>query len=261
MTRPLAVITGASSGIGSVYARRLAPQYDLLLIARRRERLDELARELNARHGSMVTVLAADLTDEAQLQAVAERISRETNLAMFINNAGFGHRGPFWEADLGTILNMHRLHVTATLKLVHAALGVMVKQNCGTLINVASVASFAQRAGSASYGASKSWLSSFSEGLYLDLKKAKSAVTVQALCPGFTYSEFHDRLGEDRHQLAPAAFWLTADAVVDYSLKALPGRKLFVVPGWRYRFLLAVASKLPWRLRIRLETSQSNRES
>jgi hypothetical protein len=259
LARRLAAITGASSGIGSVFARRLAPDYDLLLIARRRERLDELARELSAQHGTVVTVLAADLTDEVQLQLVANRLSGEENLGMFVNNAGFGNRGLFWETDLAAIDKMHRLHITATLKLVHAALGVMVKQNRGALINVASVASFAQRAGNASYGASKSWLAAFSEGLYLDLRKAKSAVTVQALCPGYTYSGFHDLLGEDRHRLASPSLWLTADAVVDCSLAALPSRKLFVVPGWRYKLLIAVVSKLPWRLKVRLEASQGSR--
>ena len=260
MARPLAAITGASSGIGSVFARRLAPQYDLLLIARRRERLDELARELSAQHGVAVTVLAADLTDEAQLQLVADRLSGEANLRMFVNNAGFGNRGLFWEADLAAIDKMHRLHITASLKLIHAALGVMVKQNRGALINVASVASFAQRGGNASYGASKSWLAAFSEGLYLDLKKAKSAVTVQALCPGYTYSAFHDLLGEDRSRLASPSLWLTADAVVDCSLAALPNRKLFVIPGWRYKLLIAIVSKLPWWLKIRLEASQGSRK-
>jgi short-subunit dehydrogenase len=178
---------------------------------------------------------------------------------MFVNNAGFGNRGLFWETDLAAINKMHRLHITATLKLVHAALGIMVKQNRGALINVASVASFAQRAGNASYGASKSWLAAFSEGLYLDLRKAKSAVTVQALCPGYTYSGFHDLLGEDRHRLASPSLWLTADAVVDCSLAALPSRKLFVVPGWRYKLLIAVVSKLPWWLKVRLEASQGSR--
>jgi short-subunit dehydrogenase len=260
LPRPVAAITGASSGIGSVFARRLAPRYDLLLIARRRERLDELARELSARHGAAVTVLAADLTDEAQLQRVAERLSGEANLEMFVNNAGFGNRGLFWETDLAAIDKMHRLHIIAGLKLIHAALGVMVQRDRGALINVASVASFAQRGGNAGYGASKSWLATFSEGLYLDLKKAKSAVTVQALCPGYTYSAFHDLLGEDRNRLASPSLWLTADSVVDCSLAALARRTLFVIPGWRYKLLIAIVSKLPWWLKIRLEAWQGSRQ-
>src|SRR5882757_5472000 len=151
-----------------VFARKLASGYDLLLIARRRERLDALASELAAQHGSVVEVLAADLTDNDALSVVADRIAGESNLAMLVNNAGFGFRGAFWEADLGVIEKMHRLHVMAIIRLTHAALRVLIPQNRGAVINVASVAAFAQRAGSASYGATKSWLSSFSEGLYLD---------------------------------------------------------------------------------------------
>jgi short-subunit dehydrogenase len=188
MSKPLAVITGASSGIGMVFARRLAPDHDLLLVARRQDRLAALAAELTARHGSVVGVIVADLTNAADLAVVADRIAAAPNLSLLINNAGFGHRAAFWEADLNVIEDMHRLHVMAIVRLTHSALRVLVAQNRGAVINVASVAAFAQRAGSASYGATKSWLSTFTEGLYLDLKKAGSAVAVQALCPGFTHS-------------------------------------------------------------------------
>jgi len=259
LTKSLAVITGASSGIGMVFARKLAPHYDLLLIARRRERLDALASELAAQHGSVVEVLAADLTDDNGLSVVADRIARESNLAMLVNNAGFGLRGAFWETDLGVLEKMHRLHVMATLRLSHAALRILVAQNRGAVINVASVAAFAQRAGSASYGATKSWLAAFTEGLYLDLKRAGSAVTVQALCPGFTYSGFHDVLGEDRQTLAPASLWMTAEDVVDDSLRALAGGSLFAVPGWRYKFMISVLTKLPIWLKLRLVASRLGR--
>src|SRR6202041_4214946 len=104
---------------------------------------------------------------------------------------------------------------------------------------------FAQRAGSASYGATKSWLSTFTEGLYLDLKKAGSAVALQALCPGFTYSGFHDGMAEDRPRIAPAAFWLTADRVVDDSLRALARGTLFGLPGCRYKLLFGVLTQIP----------------
>jgi uncharacterized protein len=260
LAKSLAVITGASSGIGMEFARRLAPSYDLLLIARREERLQALASELTAQHGAVVTVLAADLTDEAQLTKVAGRIAGESNLALFVNNAGFGARGAFWKADLAVLEKMHRLHVMATLRLTHAALGILVKQNRGAVINVASVAAFAQRAGSASYGATKSWLASFTEGLCLDLKRANSAVTVQALCPGFTYSGFHDAMGEDRNKLAPASLWMRAKDVVDESLSALSREVLFVVPGWRYKLIVAVLTKLPSWLKLRVEAFSARRK-
>jgi short-subunit dehydrogenase len=251
MRRPVAIITGASSGIGEVFARKLAPDYDLLLIARNKERLESLAQEL-ARPGAEVAVLAADLSDGAQLKMVAERIAAQSNLMLLVNNAGFGARAPFWEADVEVLDKMHRLHITALLRLSHAALRVMVPQNRGAIVNVASVAAFARRAGSISYGATKTWVTAFTEGLYADLKAAASLVYVQALCPGYTYSAFHDVLREDRSQLAPAAMWLTAEKVVDDSLRGMRERKLYVVPGWRYQLVVALLRASPFWLQIRL---------
>jgi short-subunit dehydrogenase len=254
MQRPIAMITGASGGIGEVFARKLAPQYDLLLVARNRQRLTELAAELSARHGGRVEVLAADLSDAIELRAVAARIAAEPNLALLVNNAGFGDRGRFWETDLEALESMHRLHIMALVRLSHAALRILVPQNRGAIINLASIAAFVQRAGNASYCATKSWVAAFSEGLYVDLKQAKSAVTIQALCPGFTYSGFHDLLGEDRTRLAPASFWLSAEQVVDESLAALNKGTLFVIPGWRYKWLAAILRSLPFWLKLKLET-------
>ena len=131
MARSVAVITGASSGIGVVFARKLAAQHDLLLIARRKELLEALATELTALHGSVVSVLPADLTQEKDLALVADRIASEPNLALLVNNAGFGTRGVFWEANLEGQEQMHRLHVTATVRLSHAALKNMVGKNSG----------------------------------------------------------------------------------------------------------------------------------
>lgn len=254
MQKSLAVVTGASSGIGEVFARKLAARYDLLLVARNKERLTALAAELEAQHGSVVSVMEADLSDPEQLALVADRIAAEPNLSLLVNNAGFGYRGAFWEADLEKLENMHRLHIMALVRLSHAALRVLVPKNRGAIINLASVASFVQRAGSASYGATKSWVAAFSEGLSVDLRQAKSAVTVQALCPGFTYSGFHDAMGEDRARIAGASLWMKAEDVVDDSLRALPKGTVFVVPGWRYKLLVAIARRLPFRLKLRVET-------
>jgi hypothetical protein len=252
LPRPVAAITGASSGIGMEFARRLAPDYDLLLVARRQAPLEALAGELRDRHGCNAAVLAADLTDGEQLRGVEARLAAEPHLALLVNNAGFGLRGPFWQVDLALIERMHQLHITAVTRLTHAALRALVIRDRGAVINVASVAAFAPRAGSAAYGSSKNWLTTLTEGIHLDLRRAHSAVTVQALCPGFTYSEFHDLLGEDRRRLAPAFMWLTAGQVVDASLAGLKRRKVFVVPGWRYRIIVAVLSKLPQWLKLRV---------
>jgi short-subunit dehydrogenase len=250
MNRTLAVITGASSGIGATFARELAPRHDLLLIARRKDKLDALAAELA---GTKCEVMVADLGVEGDLERVAERLRGEGRLELLVNNAGFGSRGIFWESPLETQEQMHRLHVMATVRLCHAALANLVPRNTGAVINVASVAAFVRRAGGASYGATKSWMAIFSEGLHLELRQAGSRTQVQALCPGFTYSEFHDTMGVERSSMAPPAFWLSAEHVVADSLAGLTQRKFLVVPGWRYRLLAAALTKLPVRLRLLIE--------
>jgi len=259
--KSLAVITGASSGLGVIFARKLAAKYDLLLIARRKERLDALAAELAAEYGCAVSVLAADLTNEKELAAVADRIAGEENLALLVNNAGFGAHGLFWESNLDVQEQMHRLHVMATLRLSHAALRSMVAKNSGGIINVASVAAFVRRSGSVSYSATKTWMTAFTEGLYLELKSIRSDVKVQALCPGFTYTEFHDTAHIDRKSMAPPSLWLQAEFVVDESLRALTRGKLFVVPGWRYKALVAMLSTLPAPLRLALEAAGSRKQA
>lgn len=253
--RPLAVITGASSGIGAVFARRLAPGQDLLLIARRKDRLDALAAELEQAHGIRVETMQADLASGEGITAVADRLKSEPRLVLLVNNAGFGTRGQFWQTDLKMQEDMHRLHVKATLRLTHAALAGMVQRDHGGIINVASVAAFVRSPGSVSYCATKSWMTVFTEALWLELRAAKSNVKVQALCPGYTYSEFHDSLGVNRSAMAPGSMWLSAEEVVDASLHGLSRGKLFVVPGWRYRFLTGLVSVLPASVRLAVETA------
>jgi len=114
--RTIVAITGASSGIGAVFARKLAAEHDLLLIARRQERLDALAAELGETYGTKIEVLSADLAEETALASVAKRIRKEPRLALLINNAGFGTKGLFWESDLAMQERMHKLHVMATVR-------------------------------------------------------------------------------------------------------------------------------------------------
>lgn len=258
MTRTLVAITGASSGIGAAFARRLAAEHDLLLIARRKDRLEKLKNELSAAYGTGIEAMQADLSKEEDLAAVAQRLQNEDRLALLVNNAGFGTKGRFWEASLEAQEQMHRLHILATVRLTHAALRGMVGRDFGGIINVASVAAFVRSAGSTSYSATKSWMTSFTEGLHLELKSVHSNVVLQALCPGFTYSEFHQVVGITREQMmSNSAFWMTAEFVVDASLQGLARRKLFVVPGWRYQWLTAFITKLPNRWRVAFEAAGS----
>ena len=246
--RPLALITGASSGIGATFARQLAARgCDLILVARREERLHELAAELLAAHGAHCEVLPADLTLDADVIRVSERIAAVPRLDYLINNAGFGTKGKYFHADLAGQVNMHRVHVLAIVQLTHAALKRMVAQQSGAVINVASVAGFTLSAGGTRYSATKHWLNVFTEGLYLELRSSGSPVKVQALCPGFTYSEFHDVIEMDR-SVVPKSWWMSADLVVAESLQGLDRGKLFVIPGFRYRWLVRLLSLVPRRL-------------
>jgi short-subunit dehydrogenase len=257
--RPLAAITGASSGIGKVFAQKLAPTHDLLLIARRRDRLESLAAELTPVCGCEVFILEADLTIEDDLARVADRIAGAPQLALCVNNAGFGLRGLFLRSDLRQLEQMHRLNISAVLRLSHAALCNMVARGSGALINVASVAGFVRRARNVGYGATKAWVVAFTESLYLDMQAMQSPVRIQALCPGYTYSEFHDHMNIDRMRIASRAMWLPAEFVVEKSLKALESGRLFVVPGWRYRLIVNLSSTLPIPLRLALERMTARR--
>lgn len=251
MSDRIAAITGASAGLGSVFARKLAAQgYDLLLIARRLDRLEQLAGELNRAHGVAAEPLAADLSNTADIDRVAARLASEPRLALLVNNAGFGTKGRFWETPLERQIAMHRVHMDATMRLTRAALESMAARNQGAIVNVSSVAAFARSAANVSYCATKAWINAFTEGLALEL--CGTGIVVQALCPGFTYTEFHDVMGVDRAGVKKW-LWMDADYVVDASLAAVPKRKLFVIPGWKYRAFVAVFTKLPAALRVRLE--------
>jgi short-subunit dehydrogenase len=248
--RKLAVITGASSGIGAMFARKLAGRgYDLLLVARREDRLRSLAAELSETYHIAGEILAADLTTDADRERVAERIYSAENLGLLVNNAGFGTLGFFVGKEIESQLQMHRLHVLATLHLTHAALRNLTPRAEGGVINVSSIAAFGQSAGTVSYSATKGWMNDFTAGLYTELEVQKSPVKVQALCPGFTLSEFHDAQGMDRASI-PQSLWMTPDFVVSESLRGFDQGKLFVIPGWRYQLIAASMKVLPfWVLR------------
>jgi short-subunit dehydrogenase len=257
MDRPAALITGASAGLGAEFAHALDRRgYALLLVARRRDRLAELAGRLAA-----AQVLEADLAADEGCARVEAAILAEPRLELLINNAGFGTRGYFAEIDLASQDRMHRLHVLATLRLTHAALRGFTARNRGGVINVASVAGFWQSPHNVSYCATKTWMNSFTEGLSYELAARGSAVKVQALCPGFTRTEFHDVLGAGRGGV-PASWWMSAEDVVAASLRGLERGELFVVPGLRYKLLAPVMRNLPrWlKRRVATRTSRAFRE-
>jgi short-subunit dehydrogenase len=245
VVRPVALITGASSGIGEVFAQKLAARgYDLILVGRRDERLRTLAASLPAH----AEVLSADLASEAGIAAVEHAIRDCARLELLVNNAGFGTLGRFWETDIAGQTRMHEVHVMATMRLTHEALAGMVPRGRGGVISVSSVAAFGQTVGSVSYCATKAWINSFTEGLDMELRGLGSAVKVQALCPGYTVTEFHETLGIDP-KVIPGFLWLKADHVVQASLDGFDRGEVIVIPNWKYKILAALGKHTPHSLK------------
>jgi len=223
-----AVITGASSGLGESYAKRLASDgYDLVLVARRREKLEAIAQELQAAHGINVTIAVADLIDKNDVDQLANQLATMDNVVMLINNAGFGSRGDFIDVPAESHRDMIDLHVSATVVLTRAVLPKMVAQGHGAIISVSSTASFFRGHDRVNYGATKLYLNAFSESLQIELEG--TGVRVQTLCPGFIRSGFHEDLGRPS---LPGFLWMETDDVADISLNALNTKSVIVVPGW-----------------------------
>lgn len=243
------VITGASAGLGAEYARQLAAKgWNLLLAARRADRLEELKAALR---GVEVECFPCDLSSMDDTERLAARIAGDERIGLLVNNAGFGTLGMFHETDYARQVEMVNVHVLATMRLTRAALEGMVRRNSGGIICVASVAGFLRSPGNVSYCATKGWMNDFCEGLWLEMKSLGSAVRIQSLCPGFTYTEFHDVMRVDRAAV-PSWAWMSAEYVVRESLRGLERGELFVIPGWKYRWLVRLATRFPasWRLRM-----------
>jgi short-subunit dehydrogenase len=219
--------------------------YNLILVARREERLAALATELGENHPISAEVLAADLADSADVERVESRITQLESLDLLINNAGFGAPGSFAEADLATQQDMINVHVIASVRLTRAALPGMITRRRGAIINVSSIAGLLPIPGSATYSATKAYLNFFSEALQAELRG--TGVKVQALCPGFTHTEFHDtptHRGFHRSRI-PEALWMSAEEVAKGSLSALDRRQVIFVPGFKNRLVAAAARSIP----------------
>jgi short-subunit dehydrogenase len=230
VTRPIALVTGASSGIGEHLARGLAARgHDLVLVARDQHRLETLGKELERAHSTKAQVLPADLTDPAQLKVVEDRChDADAPVAVLVNNAGFGSFGPFHELDLENETREIQLNVMALVRLSHAAASEMVARGHGGILNVSSLAAFQPNPLMAVYGGTKAFIVSFTEALHEELKGTGVAVTV--LCPGFTRTGFQAAADVPASDL-PGFVWQEADEVATVGLDALAKNRAVAIPG------------------------------
>jgi short-subunit dehydrogenase len=242
-TATTALITGATAGLGAEFARQLAEQgHHVVLVARDTARLQAGAAELENRYGVRAEVLAADLTDDGGVAAVVKRLSDPARpVEILVNNAGMGLLRSFADNDIAEEKRHLKLHVETAMELAHAALQGMLQRQSGRIINVASVAAFLPRE---TYSAAKAWLLSFSR--WANLAYAGRGVKVTAVCPGFTHTEFHDRMGMDT-AVAPAWMWLRAEQVVREGLADNEKGRAVSIPSKRYKLLVAATRVVPNR--------------
>ncbi len=226
MSNPVALITGASVGIGEQFARQLSERgHDVVLVARDRARLDALAKELTNGNGGSAEVLVADLTDPEQLALVEARVR---TVDVLVNNAGFGTFGPLHTLDVDTETREINLNIGALVRLTHAAAAAMVERGSGGILNVSSLAGFQPGPSNATYSATKAFVTSFTQAVHEELKG--TGVSVTALCPGFTRTEFQVRANAPASDV-PGFLWQEAPEVARAGIEGLAKNRAVVIPG------------------------------
>jgi uncharacterized protein len=244
-----ALITGASAGIGAAFAHHLAASgYQLLLVARRGDRLRELAAQLTERHDVRCEVFAADLTDPAAPAAILDHADQQgLNIDILINNAGLSGKTAFADTPWEVLASEIQLMVTAQTELAHLVIPGMKKRHWGRIINLSSVAAFAPPAASLLYTGIKSYVLNTSQALDMELKP--HGIHVTALCPGFTHTEFHDVMGtRAKADHLPRILWQQPDAVVTEGWAAVMKGRPVCVPGTVNKISAAAMKPLPIRL-------------
>ena len=248
--KPWALVTGASAGIGAEFCRQLAGKgYRLVLVARRADKLQAVADELQKSHGAESFIITADLSTSDACEAIVKRLEQENiNIEYLVNNAGYGLPGSFHVPRWQEHADFIQVMMTAVCELTWRLLPGMRERGRGFIVNVASVAGLvATSAGHTLYGASKSFLIKFSEALALE--NEETGVKVCALCPGFTYSEFHDVNGtREMISKMPSYLWLDAKDVVSDTIQAMSANEVkpVVIPGRQYKAIVFANRHLPW---------------
>ena len=249
-SKPWVLITGASSGIGESFARRFAREgWNTVLVARSLDKLEALAKALENENGSRTLIIPADLTQREAPRDVYEKVGQEgIEIDGLVNNAGFGFGGKFVEVPLEQYLGMIDLNVRALVELTHLFLPQMIRRRCGLILNVSSTACFQPLPYSSVYAASKSFVSSFTEALWLETKG--TGVRVLNLCPGVTKTEFGFRAGLRDFQADPIAE--TPEQVVETAFRALKGDAPTVISGWSNKILIFLERLIPKRILLEL---------
>ncbi|WP_374660706.1 SDR family NAD(P)-dependent oxidoreductase [Phenylobacterium sp.] len=262
MDRKLALVTGASAGIGAAFARIYAGHgYDLALTARRGDRLERLADEIRLKHGVETLVIAADLADPETPGVILDHLAAHGRVVdALVNNAGYGIRGGLLETSWETHEAFLRVMLTAPTELAYRVLSGMVERRFGRIVNVASLAGLIPGSpGATLYGAVKSYLVKASQSLHLET--LDKGVHVSALCPGFTYSEFHD-VNDTREQISrntPPWMWMGADEVAAAGYEAAEANRPICVPGAPNKAIAATVKMLPDEWALALMASQGPR--
>jgi len=260
--RKTACITGATSGIGAAFARKFAKQgYDLVITGRRKEKIESLAKSLSTECNINVEVIIIELSDDKELKLLIDKLKGIENLEILVNNAGFAKRNLFYEEDFETHEIMIKVHNLALVKLCHAVLPKMVSKRKGVIINVSSLSAFTPFPTYAMYSATKSFVKLFTESIHLELKG--TGVKVQALCPGMTRTDFHEKLGfESKDFYKDRGKWkaMTPEEVVDISLQYLDKDKIVCVPGGHYRFISSLFRILPQSVIYEMASSMMRRK-
>jgi short-subunit dehydrogenase len=248
-----AVVLGATGGIGRAFVEQLAAGgHELVIVARNRHRLEELAQQVRARHGGAVEVLAADLAVDADLRRVEDRLREDAGLQLLVNAAGLASWGRFWELDVERELDIIRVNVIAGMRLTKAALATMLPRRQGAIVNVASLAGYMMLPFCATYGGTKAYLVSFTEALYEELRG--TGVRIQVVCPGFTQTDMFTRSGANTAKM-PGFIWGRPETIARSSLAALHRDRPVCIPDIRFR-VLAVLLRLTPRSVVRRLTSR-----
>ena len=241
----MAIITGATGGLGTCFAHQLAEKgYDMVITGRRYARLHQLAADISMQYGVTVHPVVADFAQPADVDELASLIATLPGVDMLVNNAGYGEGCLFEDEETADILAMVKVHVDATLQLVHAVLPTMRKQRSGYIISVSSLSAFMPAPGSSIYAATKSFLNTFMESLQMEVRK--HGILLQSLCPGLTHTGFHDRVPQgSKLSFAGTDLWMSPSDVVIASLKKLGSKRVVYVPGFKNKMMMFFTSLLP----------------